>query len=110
MSVDSIPDGITEIILMNEQGAHHFDQYQDADGIVQQGNQIGCWDEVTAASAAFICSNPNISFSLPQVKGARLFLGQGADRHTPGLVGLRLYIPTHASTILRMKSRVKRLP
>ena len=82
-SVDSIPDGITEIILMNEQGAHHFDQYQDADGIVKRGDQIGCWDEVNSASATFICSNPNISFSLPRVRGARLFLGRE-------LIGTRL--------------------
>ncbi len=81
--VDAIPDGITEIILMNEQGAHHFDQYQDADGIVKRGDQIGCWDEVFSASAAFICSNPHLSFSLPRVKGARLFLGRE-------LIGTRL--------------------
>ncbi len=76
MSVDSIPDGITEIILMNEQGAHYFDQYQDLEGAVMQGDEIGCWDEVTAASAAFMSSSQHISFSLPQVKGARLFLGR----------------------------------
>lgn len=75
-AVDSIPDGITEIILMNEQGAHHFDQYQDADGSVKEGDQIGCWDEVTAESGSFISSHQHISFSLPQVKGARLFLGR----------------------------------
>ncbi len=76
VSVDSIPDGITEIILMNEQGAHYFDQYMDADGTLKQGDQIGCWDEVTATNAAFMSSRQHISFSLSQVKGARLFLGR----------------------------------
>jgi hypothetical protein len=75
-SVDSIPDGITEIILMNEQGAHHFDQYQDGEESVKQGDQIGCWDEVTATSAGFMSSSQHLSFSLPHVKGARLFLGR----------------------------------
>ncbi len=83
MSVDSIPDGISEIILMNEQGAHHFDQYQDADGIVKRDKAIGCWDEVNSASATFICSSLKVSFSLPRVKGARLFLGRE-------LIGTRL--------------------
>ncbi len=82
-SVESIPDGITEIILMNEQGAQHFDQYQDSDGRVKQGDQIGCWDEVSTQSAAFMSSSPRISFSLPQVKGAKLFLGRE-------LIGTRL--------------------
>jgi hypothetical protein len=76
MSVDSIPDGITEIILMNEQGAHHFDLYQDANGNLKRGDQIGCWDEVTANGAAFMSTNHHVSFSLPQVNGARLFLGR----------------------------------
>jgi hypothetical protein len=81
--VDSIPDGITEIILMNEQGAHHFDLYQDSNGIRKQGDQVGCWDEVSTASAAFMSSSHRISFSLPQVKGARLFMGRE-------LIGTRL--------------------
>jgi hypothetical protein len=76
LSVDAIPDGITEIILMNEQGAHHFDTYQDAEGVTKHGDQIGCWDEVLATSASFVSSDQHISFSLPQVEGARLFLGR----------------------------------
>ena len=82
-SVESIPDGITEIILMNEQGAHYFDQYQDSDGKVRQGDQIGCWDEVSTGNAAFMSSSHRISFSLPQVNGAKLFLGRE-------LIGTRL--------------------
>lgn len=73
---DFIPDSISEIIVMNEQGAHHFDQYHEADGTRKSGNEIGCWDEVLAASAAFISSRHRISFSLPQVPGARLYGGR----------------------------------
>ena len=73
---DFIPAGTSEVIVMNEQGARHFDLYQDADGISKRGNEIGCWDEVLAASASFINSKNQISFSLPQVSGARLFVGR----------------------------------
>jgi hypothetical protein len=61
---------------MNEQGAHHFDQYQDSDGISEIGNKIGCWDQVTAASASFSSSGLQLAFSLPQENGARLFRGR----------------------------------
>jgi hypothetical protein len=109
MSVDSIPDGITEIILMNEQGAHHFDQYQDAEGVVKQGDQIGCWDEVTTASAAFMSSRQRISFKLQQVKGARLYLGRE-------LIGSRLAWSGFGYTFppsldhFRYEVTIKRLP
>lgn len=109
MSVDSIPDGITEIILMNEQGAHHFDLYQDAEGVMLHGDEIGCWNEVTAARAAFMSSSKQISFSLPQVKGARLFLGRE-------LIGSRLawsgfgYTFPPSLNQFRYEVTIKRLP
>ena len=73
---EDFPDSISEIIVMNEQGAHHFDEYQDSDGISEIGNKIGCWDQVTAASASFSCSGFQLAFSLPQENGARLFRGR----------------------------------
>lgn len=73
---DFIPGSITEIIVMNEQGAPHFDQYQDSDGLSQLKNEIGCWDQVLAAEASFIDNIHQVSFSLPQVKGARLYRGR----------------------------------
>jgi hypothetical protein len=109
MSVDSIPDGITEIILMNEQGAHHFDLYQDAEGVMLHDDEIGCWNEVTAARAAFMSSSKQISFSLPQVKGARLFLGRE-------LIGSRLawsgfgYTFPPSLNQFRYEVTIKRLP
>ena len=73
---DFIPGSISEIIIMNEMGAHHFDQYQDSDGVTQRGDEIGCWDAVEAAEAAFIDETHKVSFSLSQVKGARLYRGR----------------------------------
>ena len=67
---------ISEIVIMNELGAHHFDQYQEVDGAYQNGDQISCWDPVVAGSAAFIDQTHKVSFSLPQVPGARLYRGR----------------------------------
>ena len=68
--------GITEVIVMNEQGAHYFDRYQDSDGISASGKEIGIWDQVRAAEASFIDLKHQISFSLPQVGGAKLYRGR----------------------------------
>lgn len=68
-------DHISEVIVMNEQGAHFFDEYQDGDGI-QRGDRIGCWDEVTGPDASFISKSRRLSFSLPRVDGAHLYHGR----------------------------------
>jgi hypothetical protein len=73
---DFLSKKVSEIILMNEQGAHHFDQYQDSNGINKVEDEIGCWDQVKAAEASFIDRTHQISFSLPQVKGASLYRGR----------------------------------
>ena len=73
---DFISSNLSEIIVMNELGAHHFDRYQDSDGICLDGDEIGCWDLVEASQASFIDQTHRISFSLPQVKGARLYRGR----------------------------------
>jgi hypothetical protein len=78
-----LPSSITEVVVMNEQGAHYFDQYMDSMGVLLQKEEIGCWDEVTAEKAGFISSSAKVAFRLSQGKGARLFRGRE-------LVGSRL--------------------
>ena len=68
--------GITEVIVMNEQGAQHFDTYSDSSGTLLRGEAIGSWDQVTAGSASFICSTHRLAFRLQQIDGARLFRGR----------------------------------
>ena len=68
--------GVTEVIVMNELGAHFFDRYEDSSGLRLAGKQIGCWDAVAAGRAAFVSSARRIAFSLGQVEGARLFRGR----------------------------------
>jgi hypothetical protein len=103
------PETVTEMIVMNELGAHFFDLYRDSSGTCLSGNQIGCWDEVSAEEASFASTTHGVCFSLPQVAEARLFRGRE-------LVGSRLawagfgysYPPTIRE--LRYTIRFEKLP
>jgi hypothetical protein len=76
-------NGVTEVIIMNEQGAHYFDCYRDSSGIFLKGDKIGMWDEVRADEACFESSAQKVFFSLGRENGARLYRGRE-------LVGSRL--------------------
>jgi len=76
IDTSGLPSFITEVVVMNEQGAHYFDRYVDASGISLQEDEIGCWDEVNAEEAWFESSTRQIAFRLGQIKGARLFRGR----------------------------------
>jgi hypothetical protein len=78
-----LPAGITEVVIMNEQGAHTFDRYLDSSGNSLREGEIGCWDLVTAEGAWFQSSANQVAFRLSQVAGARLYRGRE-------LVGSRL--------------------
>jgi hypothetical protein len=71
-----VEDGVTELILMNEQGARNFDRYSDSSGLDLEGEEIGSWNEVTAERASFLSYAHRLAFTLPQIKGARLFRGR----------------------------------
>jgi hypothetical protein len=68
--------GITEVVVMNEQGAPHFDRYEDSDGAVLHDGEVGSWDLVAAARAAFVSGPHGVSFALAQAPGARLYRGR----------------------------------
>jgi hypothetical protein len=69
-------EGRTEVNIMNELGANHFDTYCDSNGLFLRGNAIGTWDETFADEASFIDSRNKIAFTLNKVKGARMFRGR----------------------------------
>lgn len=77
-----VPAPVTEIVLMNELGAGHFDRYEDSSGASLTGAAVGTWDEVTAATAAFVSSRRRLAFTLARVPGAKLLRGREdvADR------------------------------
>jgi hypothetical protein len=72
---------ITEVIIMNEQGANYFDTYRDSKCQVLQKGKIGSWDETYAEVASFVNPADRISFTLKRAKGARMFRGREL---TPG--------------------------
>lgn len=74
---------ISEVILMNEQGAHAFDTYMDTNGLYLRGDEIGGWEEVSASQGTFLSTAHRVSFSCHQVAGATLFRGRE-------LIGTRL--------------------
>ncbi len=67
---------LSEVILMNEQGANHFDLYSDADGCQLCGPDIGTWVPVTAAEARFSDPAHGVSFSVQREPGCRLYRGR----------------------------------
>jgi hypothetical protein len=76
-------EAITEVVVMNEQGAITFDQFCDSNGINLHGDEIGCWDKVTSEWASFVSTTHRLAFTLRQVQGATIFRGRE-------LVGSRL--------------------
>jgi hypothetical protein len=76
IDTSAIPPEITEVLVMNEQGANIFDRYMDTSGISLQGQEIGCWDEINAREAWFESHAHRVTFRLGRVKGARLFRGR----------------------------------
>jgi len=104
-----LPAAVTELIIMNEQGAHSFDQYQDSTGVCLSGKAIGCWDEVLADRASFASSIQGLRFTLPKAAGARLFRGRE-------LIGSRLawagfgYTLSHPSNRFEYSLRLEKVP
>jgi hypothetical protein len=76
-------DGLTEAVVMNEQGAPAFDRYRDSDGAALSDGDIGEWQEVGAAEARFADSAAGVYFGVRRAPPARLYRGRE-------LVGSRL--------------------
>lgn len=76
VDMTGLPEDVTEVVVMNEQGARHFDRYTDADGIDLRADEIGTWDDVSAAKANFVSTAHKVAFSLAQVEGAKLSRGR----------------------------------
>ncbi len=71
-----VESGCTEIILLNEQDASHFNCYRDSSGIALAGEDIGTWDEVDAEHVTFIDSRHNLTLGLRRVERSAMFRGR----------------------------------
>lgn len=76
-ALDHLDDpAVTEIIFMNELGAHHFTRYHDSDGAILEGSAIGSWGEIIAHEATLSDPVRGLSFAVARVPDARLFRGR----------------------------------
>ncbi len=64
-----------EILILNEQGSTFFRKFVDSNGLLLQDRKIGAWDIVTADSASLSDAGRRLTFTLQNLKGARLFRG-----------------------------------
>lgn len=103
-----LPPDITEVVVMNEQGAHYFDRYRDTSGVSLQKEEIGCWDEVNAEAASFESSARQVAFRLGRVKAARLFRGRELVDSRLAWAGFGYSFPP-SSKGLRYEMRIERL-
>jgi hypothetical protein len=68
--------GVTEVIMMNEQGGTWFDVYRDSAGGTVGGAGIGAWDRVTAAEASMESKARKVVYTVAGGNGARLYRGR----------------------------------
>ena len=106
---DLVHTDITEVVLMNEQGAHAFDTYQDASGRILNGKEIGCWDEVSSSEAMFVSSLRRIAFRVFAASGARLYRGRELVGNRLAWSGFGYAFPPGAGKF-SYTLRIERLP
>ena len=75
LDLRGVPEG-HEVVVMNEQGANHFDSYKDSDELFLEKDAIGSWNEVFADRASFIDSKNGFYFALNRVEDARMMRGR----------------------------------
>lgn len=75
MDIRGVHEG-HEMVVMNEQGASHFDSYRDSGGLFLEGDAIGSWDEVFSDWASFIDSKNGLYFAFTRVEGAKMMRGR----------------------------------
>ena len=85
------------LMLMNEQGANNFDEYQDSSGLALKGNAIGTWEETFADGASFVDASHKLEFTLQKVAGAKLFRGRELVPGRLAWAGLAYSIPQGTS-------------
>ncbi len=68
-------DRCEEILVLNEQGSTFFARYFDTDGLILFDRSMGAWQNVKAERASLSDKGETMSFTLQNMKSARLFRG-----------------------------------
>lgn len=88
-------EGCTEVMIMNEQGANHFDTYCDSRGKNLAGNAIGSWQETFCDEVSFIYSKDHLVFTFSRVPGSKMFYGRELVARRLSWSGIAYSIPPH---------------
>ena len=79
---------LSEVFVLNEQGAHFFRTYTDSEGLKLVDKDIGAWKHVIATSAKISDSQNKIGFSVKTVKGSILRTGRERMKESLNWIGL----------------------
>ena len=76
-----LPPAVTEVVLMNELDAQHFDRCVSTDGGTATGSAVGAWNRVREEWCRFVRGSTGASFELDRdpdagAPGARLYRGR----------------------------------
>jgi hypothetical protein len=91
-------DGVTELILLNEQGASSFIEYSDSEGTRLSARDIGTWVPVTASEASLRSPVHQVRFSVQSIPGARLYRGREVAPGRLAWAGFAYLLPGCAVT------------
>ena len=83
-----------ETLVLNEQGASHFQNYSDSNGLKLLGRKIGAWDQMKAKEASLTNSNGTLTFTLQNNDSATLFRGWEKTRNRFSWAGLSYALDT----------------
>jgi hypothetical protein len=109
VDLSGLPADVTEVAVMNEQGARAFDRFEDAAGAVLDGDAIGTWDAVTGHGARFVSRASRVAFSVTPVDGASLRRGRELVGARLAWAGFGLTVPGGRGC-LSYELRVGRIP
>ncbi len=86
-------ENLTQIIVLNEQGAHFFRDYIDSDGLSLQDEAIGVWDPVFADQATISDPRNGLAFTLKKAQNAVLRRGREVAEGMLDWIGLDYELP-----------------
>ena len=91
-------DHCQEILVLNEQGSTFFTKYFDTDGLILINRSMGAWQNVKAKRASLSDTRDTMSFTLQNIRSARLFRGWERTKGRFSWAGLGYSLPRSVSS------------